>query len=285
MRTSIVLVTGIFPLALLAQNSTDAQARETARIIGIGPGIDRLRSLSGPATDPSTALERITAREEVTANLFAAALDVDTVIAEIQEEQSQIQTLVNSVSARQAHAAGLVTVASAVAGGGIGIVGTAMQFSDRAAYAGDGVSIGSGALATVLSLVGARLQTGGAARLEITRHMLAPLFDRGAVAPDYPPAVWNYLQSAASGGSATRLQLLVARWTSERLLPPETSGRRETAVNRATETLVPKPRLPVNELTNRSAMLTDLRAEVALMKRDLAGLMRSVPPSQSTETK
>ena len=52
-----------------------------------------------------------------------------------------------------------------------------MQFSDRGACAADGVSLASGALAAVLSLVGVHLQNGGAARLEITRHMLAPLFD------------------------------------------------------------------------------------------------------------
>ena len=96
-----------------------------------------------------------------------------------------------------------------------------MQFSDRGACAGDGVTLASGALAAVLSLVGVHLQNGGAARLEITRHMLAPLFDCTAAGPDYPPDVWNYLQSAASGSGKTKLESLVARWTGEGVTPPE----------------------------------------------------------------
>lgn len=210
---------------------------------------------------------------------MAANLDVDTAIAEIQQEESEIQTIVNSVTSRSSRAANLATIGAAVAGGGIGIVGTAMQFSNSTAYAGDGVTIASGAVSTVLSLIGVKLQASGTGRLEITRRMLAPLFGRTqAEATGYPESVWRFLDSAPNSGGETRIRQLVAHWTSEGVIPNVNSPRREAHLDRASA-IVPRGsrgRLPLSELSNRAIMLSDLRTQVALMKIDLAGLMRQV---------
>jgi hypothetical protein len=64
--------------------------------------------------------------------VFAADLDVETVIAENHGERSLVQTLVNGVSAPEANAASLIA-ANRLWPVEDRIVGTAMQFSDRRA--------------------------------------------------------------------------------------------------------------------------------------------------------
>ena len=81
MHTFTALVASILAFALFAQNSIDTQVSETARIIGIGLILDRLRSISGAVADPAIGLERITAREQASEILSIANLDVDRVIA------------------------------------------------------------------------------------------------------------------------------------------------------------------------------------------------------------
>jgi hypothetical protein len=150
-----------------------------------------------------------------------------------------------------------------------------MQFSDRTAYAGDGVSVGSGAVSTILSLLSMRLQRGGKAPIEVAPNPLARPFGRPSERMSvWPDDVWAYLNSVPPGGvhSETRLESLIEDWTRQGRISSQASPAAERKIEFLTSSFSERRRLSLNDLSDRYSMLADLRAQVALMKRDLADL-------------
>lgn len=92
----------------------------------------------------------------------------------------------------------------------------------------------------------------------------------------YPPFVLEYLQSVPQGedpGRGTRLEQLRKDWEDAGRLPLSNSAQRRRKIEALVSSGEPNLRVSIDDLTDRLAMLSDVRSRVSLIKRDLASLV------------
>ena len=260
-----------------AAQSLSPEARQTAGIIGIVSTLDQFDKLRTEPPSPDTVVQKLVLQQRMTTALLDAVLDVDAVIASIQSEETQIQHVQNRLSAQRDRVVGLATLGSIIAGSGVGIIGNSLALSKKTALAGNAVSVGSGVAATVLSLVAIRLARGGKESIEVSPNMLARLFDQPSDDISlWPEDVWNFLNAVPvqSTRTQTRLESLKDTWTMQGRISLRNSAASEAKIAFLTSSSAEPRRLSLDNLSDRSAMLADTRAQVALMKRDLAELLK-----------
>ena len=106
--------------------------------------------------------------------------------------------------------------------------------------------------------------------------MLAKFFDRTPeFHSDYPEQVWDYLNDKPPGesGSETRRQELIRRWTELGRLESLKTANGQQKVDFLTSSVSSHRDLTIDLLADREAMLSDVKATVSLMKRDLGKLL------------
>ena len=291
---AFVLFAILIPACLLAQQPTPpdippqsaANAEQTAAALGLGPVLGQLRSAQANRTcDAPASLEEISLRQELVESVTASSLDVDGVIAEIANERTDLSELRATLEARRDRTVGLLNAANLITGTGLGIAVNAMQFSTATANLGDGIGVGSGIASTVLSLVGIHRQNGPQHGIGAVPNMLAPLFDqKAALNTYYPPEVLRYLNSvpfAEETARGTRLDQLMTEWAHDGRLDATGSPKRAQKIQTLTSSMSKTVKLSISDLMDRSAMLGDVSGRVALLKRDMATMMRSYRNSQS----
>jgi len=272
--------------ALVASGTQPAQrpklspgAEEIARTIGVTSLIERFYDL--PERDRGAGggvmtLEALSLRQQITESVISAGLEVDGLITEIDSELAQISVVRSQLEDRRDHALAISNLANIVTSGGTGVIGTALQFSAGTTNAGNIIGVAGGAVSTVLSLIGLRQQRGGKLPLGVAPNMLAKLLDRPTeFHSDYPKEVWTYLNSAppAEPGDGTRRERLIKQWTDTGRLEPGDTRKAQHKLELLTSGASDQRQLTIDLLNDRAAMLADLRARVALMKRDLSKLM------------
>jgi hypothetical protein len=257
-----------------------ANAVQVADIIGVKPLVERLRAVStGCNPSSTTSIEALRLHQQITEAVLTASLDVDGVLAEIDYERAEILEVQALLSGRRDRAVNLLSLANIVAGTGSAIVGTAMQFSDRTAIAGDAVGVAGGAAGVILSVLGLR-QQGGKAYLGVAPNMLAPLFDRRPeLRSRYPSDVLLYLETAPETDPRVHIPWrdeLISEWVQTGRIGPPNAPASQTKIDLVTSRIGEHKRLSLSLLADRSSMLLDLRSRVALMTRDLRDLMKAV---------
>jgi hypothetical protein len=109
--------------------------------------------------------------------------------------------------------------------------------------------------------------------------MLAPLLGGTPVLSTYyPPEVLEFLRSVPAGedpAQSTRLARLLAEWDRVGRLSAADSPQRDQKIAALTTSDNPKVKVTIDDLTDRIAMLGDVRSKVSLMQRDLAALMHA----------
>jgi len=222
-------------------------------------------------------VQKLALQQQMTTALLDAVLDVDAVIASIQREETQIQHVQNRLSMQRDRVVGLATLGSTISGSGVGIIGSSLALSKKTTLAGNAVSVGSGVAATVLSLLAIRLQRGGKGLIEVSPNMLARLLGRPSEDISlWPDDVWNFLNAVPAQGtrSQTRLESLKEIWTVQGRISLQNSAASEAKIAFLTSSSAEARGLSLDNLSDRSTMLADTRAQVALMKRDLAELVK-----------
>lgn len=256
-------------------------AEQIAGILGIKPLLERSLTLrSGREAGTPMSQEELTLHQEISEHVLAASFDVDGVLAEISNEQARINEVSTFLQSRRDKGVNLASLASLITGSGVGVAVNALQFSSSTANVGNGIGVGSGAASTVLSLIGIRLQKGPASPIGSTPNMLAvPLGRKPVLYSDYPEPVLAYLNSVPPGETidrGTRLQQLMLEWARLGRLDPPDTPKRQKEVDLMAASGDKKQKLRIDDLANRAIMLADVAGRVALMKRDLAELMRSL---------
>jgi len=256
-------------------------ADQIASILGISELVERARSMR--ARDPCGAtatIEELSTRQDILETTVAASLEVDGVLAELDNERAHLSELNAALQARRDRGVNLANLANLVTGTGVGIVGNSLQFSNATANAGNIFAVSSGVASAGLSLLGIHLQHGPRRTIGRIPNMLAPLFDRQAALNSYyPQEVLQYLRSvppAEGPDSGSRLDQLMGEWRRLGRLGPAGSAKTGQKVTRLTSSLDTKTRLSIDDLSDRVAMLGDVTGRVGLMKRDLAELMMSI---------
>jgi hypothetical protein len=287
-------VAALVPKPLIAQcvdtaaiTSARENAAHVAQILGIADSLKRLRALQPQAgCSGQVDVHSLLLRQEILQSITASSLDVDSVISEIESEKSRLSEMRALLANRRDRSLGLLNVANLVTGAGLGIVTNALQFSDSTAQLGDQIGVGSGVGSSVLSLFVLRWQRGPMHIVGSVPNMLAPLFGRRAeLNAYYPPIVLAYLNSTPAGEGAdgsSRLDQLKSEWNQTGRLNDSGSNRTARQITKLTAGPHTKAKLSINDITDRIAMLNDVAARVALMKRDLAAVMRSIPSTGAT---
>jgi hypothetical protein len=175
-----------------------------------------------------------------------------------------------------------------VSGGALGVVNTALQFKSSTANLGNAIGVGGGAASVVLSIVGIHKQGGGRRSLADSPRMLAAFFGRRpdapeAIASDYPEEVWAYLNSAtpAQPEMGTRREQLIAKWRRESRIEQDASPKGERRIESLSSNISHQRRLSIGDLSDRVAMLLDVRATLSLMKRDLREILLGLSAGHS----
>lgn len=264
-------------------------AQEVATEIGVTPLIERLYRL--PERDRGVggtmSLEALSLRQEITEVVLGSSLDVDGVIAEIDSELAQMSAIRAELEARRDHAIGLNAIANIVTSGATGLVGTALQFKNSTTNLGNVIGVAGAGISTVLSIIGLRQQRGGHRALGVAPNLLAKLFDKKPeFHSDYPEEVWTYLNAVppAEPGKETRRASLIKHWTELGRIEPIETPKGQRRIELLTTSISQQRSLTIDLLDDRGAMLTDVRAQVSLIKRDLSKLMLALR-SQSREEK
>jgi len=208
-----------------------------------------------------------------------ASLEVDGVIAEIDGELSEISEIRANLESRRDKVMTLNAIGGIITGGGLGVVGTALQFKASTANLGNGIGVASGAASIVLSVLGIHQQKGGKGSLGIAPNMLAKFFDKKPeFHSDYPQEVWVYLTDIppTATDKRTRKDDLITRWIDCGHIDSPSSAKGQKQIDLMTSSTSSKQKLSLDQLADRSAMLSDVRASTSLLKRDLSKLMLAV---------
>jgi len=262
------------------QPLASAVSEQTARMLGLNALLQRLATLQAErGCGAAAGLEELTIRQQLMEEVQSATLDVDSVIAEIENEQGQLLNLRTTLQARRDGTVAKLNTAALITGSAAGALISATQFntlSGQTNNIGDGFGVGAGVASTVFSVMATKKQNGPSVTVGEVPNMLAPLFDRATVLNAYyPPDVMQYLEAVPANEDAargSRLEQLKAEWAGSGRLAGSASASQVAALTSSAD---PKVKVSINDLSNRIGMLVDVAGRVSLMKRDLATIMRS----------
>jgi hypothetical protein len=256
-----------------------AGAQEVATELEIMPLLDRLYRL--PEKDrcgSSATLEALMLRQEISDRVLTASLEIDGVFAEVDNEIGQLNAVRNDLEDRRDRALKINSIAGIVTGGALGVVSTALQFKDSTTQAGNVIGVMAGAVSTVLSAVGIRQQRGGREAIGSRTNMLAKLFDRPLKEhSDYPAEVWLYLKAKppTEDGPEDRIDRLKSEWMKSGRIDADTVKAKKK-IDLFTDNSDSPRKMTIDLLSDRAAMLGDVRLRVSFMKRDLSKLLLAV---------
>lgn len=274
--------------ALLSQDGErfklSPNALQIARIIAVEPLIARLSALTSTKdlnAEPGTSLEELLLRQQITDSIVAASLDVDSVLSKIDYEREQTVELRSILLWQRERAIGSTNLAILAIGTGLGVVSSTLSFTKSTSKAGDAVGFVAGGLSTLLWLRSHRQQRGGKRPAWVLPDMLAPFFSESeGLHSYYPDDVWTYLNSAPPGGASqgSRTEQLVAEWLAAGRISPLDSPQAKQKIALLTSTNAADRNLHLDSLSERGAMLADVRDRVSLMNHDLRDLLQGLRP-------
>lgn len=259
-------------------------ALQAARLIGIEPLLTRLSSIRA-ANDPAVpgmSLEELSLHQQITEAVVAASLDVDLVVDQIDNERAQVVELQSILLERRQRAIGPTNLATLALSTGLGAVSGVLQFSDTTQGVGNAIGFAAGGLSTLLSFRGMRQQHSGSRPEWILPSMLGPLLNESPEHSNYPADIWAYLNSAPGGAPAepSRREHLLAEWRRASRFPPSNSPGFQSKLALLTGTDAADKKLNMNVLSERAAMLADVRDELSMMKRLFGEIVREIRVSR-----
>ena len=283
MSVSVTLALGQRPPDIpvqLLQVQTKPNVMRTASILGLDLPIHALQAVQkNRAWDAAPSMDEIAVRQELLEEIQVATLDIAGVIAELSNEQSELGSLRTELQMRRDKKVSRLTAAALLTGSGLGVAATGTQFdvfSSKTANVGDGIGVGSGVASTILSLLAAKTQTGPKGAVGQTPNMLAPLLGGTPVLNTfYAPSVLAYLKSVPAEedpSRGTRLDQLIQVWDQAGRLSSKDPALHKKQLLALTSSGNGDLKLSISDLTDRIAMLGDVRGRVSLMNRDLASI-------------
>ena len=256
-----------------------ANAEQVAREIGVLPLVQRTRALATATLASGLSTEELSLHQQITEAVLVGSLDVDEVIAQISYEQAQIAEVEDRLSNAKSNKVNTLTLASILVGSGTGAIGTGMGLNNATAKAGDWVQLFGGTGGIILSILALRVQ-GGTGYLQVAPNMLAPLFGREPeLSSVYPQDVWTYLNTVPANNPRVPVpwrEQLIAEWVRLGRIGPPAAPASQAKIARLTSGIANRKPLTIGDLTDRKAMLADLRSRISLMKRDLRDLTKAL---------
>ena len=257
----------------------ESNVEQISQLAGLTPLLAQLKEL-GKKQDSGKVLQALYVRQQILERVTGTSLQVDATIARIEGEVAQANEYRNVLSEKRDRLEDRLNLAGFATGGALGVVSSALQISAKHAKAGNSVGIGAGVIVTAISVMSLRAQKGKAASLTFRSNMLAPLLNRPTESVDvYSPVVLAFLDSvpAVDPEHLTRKQRLMKTWLEMGRLDDLNTPKGQKKIDRLTEFSAGGSQQSIDDLYDRRAMLEDLRAKVALIKRDLAAVLMTLP--------
>ena len=258
-------------------------ALQAARILGVESSIARLSSLTASkdiAAVRSLSLEELSLRQQITEAVVVASLDVDDVLNRVDDERAQVIELQDILRSNRDRAVGTTSVATLAIGTGLGVVSGVLQFSDSTKGVGNVIGFVAGGISTLLSFHSIRQQRSGKRPAWVLPDMLLPFLGVSQEGRHdcYPDAVWAYLNSVPPEGASqlSRRERIMAEWLVAGRFGPLDSPQGKTKIALLIDTNAANKKLSIDLLSERSAMLADVRDEISLMKHDLHDLLGKI---------
>ena len=281
-RALLVFALQSLPLAAEAQAPQPGQSRgatveSTAQLVGVLSELTELQKLS-TGTAPADRWQILWLHQHISERVMATSLQVDAVIAQIDNEISRANEVHSYLADRRDRAVNRANLMSVIVGGGLGATSSGLQLSPNLTKQAAGVGIGAGTLSASLAFLGIRAQKGKSSQFDFQSNMLAEFFDRPAL-PDsqYPETIWTFLNQSPPNNPTglTRKQQLMQTWVEvERIDSLASKDKIYRLTSQPSELL----KLSIDDFEDRAAMLQDVRARVSFLKRDLGALVASLPP-------
>jgi hypothetical protein len=253
-----------------------AESESTARLIGAEQDIAKLRDLLG--RENADRWQILWLHQRVMERVMSASLQVDATIAQIDNEIARANEVRGFLADKRDRRVSRANLLSVIIGGGLGATSSGLQLSSTLTKPAAAVGIGAGTASAGLALAGIHAQPGGTQVFDFSSNMLAEFFDRPMLADShYPETVWTFLSEAppnGMGGGGTRREQILQSWVQlKRIDSLESRDKIDHLSSRPEDGL----RLSIDDYEDRAAMLGDVRARVAYLKRDLGVLLASLP--------
>jgi hypothetical protein len=249
---------------------------ETAKLIGVQSEITNLRSYTDAGQQDGWQILRL--HQHIFEHIMAASLQVDATIAQIDNEIVRANELRGYLSDRRDRVVTRANLFGIIVGGGIGATSSGLQLSSSLDKPAAAVGISAGVLSAGLGLYGIHAQQGETSHFDFNSNMLAEFFDR-PILPNshYPAIIVTFLDQVSPYGpvGVTRRQDLIQTWIQVKRIDSLASTQK---IDHVTSQPPEQLRLSIDDLADRAAMLEDVRARIAFLKRDLGALLDSLPP-------
>jgi hypothetical protein len=260
-----------------------AEAAEVANDLNIMPLVAELQTLKQQTKDNPNNVQLLSLRTQLVERLFMSTMEMQMVMAEIDSEVTRTNEIKAYLESRRDKAIRLNNIANFVTGGGLGVLGNALQYMPNE-FSGETTELVAGVVTMGLAGAAIKQQNGEKQSLDRAPNMLAQLFDRESASSHtrYPPAVWKYLNAVPpTHGKATltRRQLLFRKWERFERIEHRGNPASERKIELLAGTVPQRRAVTIDLLDDRSAMLTDLRAEISSMSHGLLELMRACSSS------
>jgi hypothetical protein len=247
-----------------------------ADLIKVSAEIRQLKALSTGAA-PADRWQILWLHQRIFEKVMAASLQVDATIAQIDNEISRANEVRGYLADRRDHSVSRANLLGVIVGGAVGATSSGLQLSSSLTKPAAGVGIGAGTLSAGFALAGIHAQKGKSSSFDFESNMLAEFFDRSTLPnSQYPATIWIFLNEDSPYGSPglTRKEQLLQTWVQVKRIDSLSSTEKiDHLTSQPSENL----RLTIDDFEDRGAMLQDVRARIAYLKRDLGALLDSLP--------
>lgn len=270
----------------LTVTSLSHDALEMAELLKLTPLFNRLKTLRDDlGKDGELPLKRLEMRQdilelkqEITESLVATSMEVDFVLAEINEEQIRASELSQSLATQRDRNVAITNAVSFCTNGALWALAEGLSIPT---YRRPRFSISSGTTGILAGLVPSAFSIYALKQLS-GRHfvgtckpnMLAKLFDYPTSPQiEYPKSVWDYLNAVPPDDNSglTRRVQIINRWIEDRNMPYFKDKKSREQIDYVTG--FSQPDVTIAKIQARTDMLQQLSAEIFKMNRTLLELM------------
>ncbi len=260
--------------------SVSPNAVQLIEILRLSPKLEHLHHLQEEAKKYDSQKLPIELRQNLTETkveimevIEQSRLDIDFVVAEIEQEQALMEELLQAYTSQRDDRVNRANIAAFRTNGVLWAVAEALDIPTyshpRYSISSGSIGILAGLVPSVFSLYAVRATSGTHNPRDPYLNMLNKIYDfPSAPQIQYPESVWRYLNSPQPGDSTkTRRQLLIEHWAEDRNIKIFANGVTTDKLRLLTG--IKQSNVDIDLLTDRLTMLKEVKALSLQMTRPL----------------
>ncbi|MBI1269484.1 hypothetical protein GC174_03535 [bacterium] len=257
-------------------------AEALAKQLGVKTTIARLSVLQDryrTTSDRETMEQIVLLKQQLTDILQYTSFQVQDALAAIDSDLAYNDQVFDYLSAKKEKREFFTTVGTFMATGALTVLNQAISFGSSGSV-GNILGTVSGSTSLGVPTINLIPRKYDYPQLRDSRpNMLSQILERGkGSSSEFNSTVWTYLNTAPpnSVDGRTRRQLLLKRWKNLRQMEFDNSESSKRKLDLITQTVEKPERISLSVLVLRGNLLSDVRAEIGLLYRDLAELKAGI---------